>query len=251
MSVAERKKTAEFTVRYVNGRVPVLIGTGGTNTREVIELSRHAEQAGADGIVVINPYYWVLTEENLYKHYSEIAEAVKLPLLLYNFPNMTGQDLTPDFVLRLVDQHANVVGIKETIDSIGHISGMITKVKSKHPDFAVFCGFDNHLLNTLQMGGDGSITASVNFAPQLSVGIYQAFRKGDLAEAGELQKRLSLLPNIYNIDSPFVNAVKEATKLCGLDVSTDVLPPSRPLSLDKIEQVRSILEQAKVLPAQL
>jgi len=248
MSVEERMQLAEFAVRYVNHEVPVLIGTGGTNTREVIALSQHAYSIGADAVVVINPYYWGLTEENLFKHYSEIAESVDLPILLYNFPNLTGQDLTPDFVLKLVDSHSNVVGIKETIDSIGHISEMILKVKGKHSDFSVLCGFDNHLLNTLQMGGDGTISASGNFAPELSVGIYKAFMNEDYEEAKRLNKQLTVLPLLYQIDSPFVNVVKEAIKLSGLDISTYVLPPARPLSQEKIKRVEEIMGLAELLP---
>jgi len=248
MSVEERKAVAEFAVRYTNKRVPVLIGTGSTSTREVIMLSQHAQQIGADAVVVINPYYWQLTEENLFSHYRDIANSVDLPILLYNFPNLTGQDLSPDFVCALVDQHPNIVGIKETIDSVGHIQEMILKVKKKHPHFAVFSGFDNHLLNTLQLGGDGTISASGNFAPQLSVGIYNAFTSGDLEKAAALHRQLAILPLLYQIDSPFVNVVKEATKLCGLDISTDVLPPSRPLSNEKIEKVKDILALANVLP---
>lgn len=248
MSVDERKQLAEFAIRYVGHRVPVLIGTGSTSTREVIELSKHAESIGADAVVIVNPYYWVLTEENLFNHYSEIAESVDLPILLYNFPNLTGQDLTPDFVLKLVDKHPNVVGIKETIDSIGHISEMIIKVKGKHPNFSVLCGFDNHLLNTLQIGGDGTISASGNFAPQLSVGIYKAFFNGDYEEAIKLNKQLTVLPLLYQIDSPFVNVVKEAIKISGIDISTHVLPPARHLSEDKIEQVKEIMAFAKVIP---
>ncbi|GKU81994.1 dihydrodipicolinate synthase family protein [Niallia sp. NCCP-28] len=249
MTVEERKETAEFAISYVNKRVPVLIGTGSTSTREAISLSQHAEQIGADGVMVINPYYWSLSDENLYSYYSEIAESINLPVFLYNFPNLTGQDLTPDFVERIADQHKNIVGIKDTVDSIGHIREMIEKVKGKHPYFSVFCGFDDHLLNTLQLGGDGTISASGNFAPHLSVGIYHAFTSGDLKKAVALYGQLALLPQLYKIDSPFVNVVKEATKMCGLNISTYVLPPSKPLSEKKRQEVKAILQSAKVLPA--
>jgi 2-dehydro-3-deoxy-D-pentonate aldolase len=247
MFVEERKAIAEFAVKYVGKRVPVLIGIGSTNTREAILLSQHAEQIGADGIVAINPYYWNLTEENLYHYFSDIANSVELPVLLYNFPTLTGQDLTPDFVKELVLNHKNIVGIKETIDSIGHIREMIDKVQEVSPNFSVFCGFDDHLFNTLQLGGAGAITASANFAPQLSVGIYNAFLTGELEKAVSLQKQLSILPQLYKIDSPFVNVVKEASKQCGINISTEVLPPTRILSEEKKQQVKEILKRANVL----
>lgn len=98
MSVEERKAFAEFTVGYVNKRVPVLIGTGSTNTREVIELTLHSKEIGADGVVIINPHYWPLSDEHLFDHYGKVAEAVDIPILLYNFPNLTGQELTPEMV---------------------------------------------------------------------------------------------------------------------------------------------------------
>lgn len=247
MFVEERKAIAEFAVKYVGKRVPVLIGIGSTNTREAILLSQHAEQIGADGIVAINPYYWNLTEENLYHYFSDIANSVELPVLLYNFPTLTGQDLTPDFVKELVLNHKNIVGIKETIDSIGHIREMIDKVQEVSPNFSVFCGFDDHLFNTLQLGGAGAITASANFAPQLSVGIYNAFLTGELEKAVSLQKQLSILPQLYKIDSPFANVVKEASKQCGINISTEVLPPTRILSEEKKQQVKEILKRANVL----
>ncbi|PLR81659.1 4-hydroxy-tetrahydrodipicolinate synthase [Bacillus canaveralius] len=247
MSVQERKRVAEFSVDYVNGRVPVLIGTGSTSTNEVIELSQHAEKAGADAVVMINPYYWSLSEDNLFLHYDQIAQSINLPILLYNFPNLTGQDLSPEFVLKLVDKNQNIVGIKETVDQAGHIREMILKVKENHSQFKVFCGFDDHLLNTLALGGDGAISASANFAPQLTIGIYRAFQEGNMQEALELHQRLAHLPLIYKLDSPFVNVVKEAMKLTGLNISTHVLPPARALSIEKKEQLAQLLKKAGLL----
>ncbi|WP_080875996.1 dihydrodipicolinate synthase family protein [Oceanobacillus timonensis] len=247
MSVEERKEVAEFTTNYVNKRVPVLIGTGSSNTREAILLSEHAEEIGADGIVVINPYYWQLTEENLIKHFGDIAEAVELPILLYNFPNLTGQDLSPELVLELANQYDNIIGIKETVESVSHIRDIIFTVKAKHKDFCVFSGFDDHLLNTLTLGGDGAICASANFAPEVSVGTYNAYIAKDFERAIELHRTLALLPTIYKLDSPFINVVKEAMKLRGLDISTHVLPPTRKLSEEKVIELVSILKSVKLL----
>lgn len=247
MSVAQRKQVAEFAIRYVDKRLPVLIGTGGTSTQEVIELSHHAEEHGADGVVIINPYYWVLSEENLYLHYHEIAEAVKGPIILYNFPTLTGQDLSPELVLRLADAHANIVGIKETIDSTAHIRKMVQNVKSKHPHFTVLAGFDDHLLNTLIIGGDGAIPGSSNFAPQLAVGVYKAYKEGDYKAAAEQHKKLALMPSLYELETPFLSIVKEAVKLRGIDISTTVLPPSRSINEEKIGKIEALMKQLDLL----
>ncbi|MEH0875061.1 dihydrodipicolinate synthase family protein [Pectobacterium cacticida] len=248
MSTAERMALAEAVVPMVDRRVPVLIGVGSTNTREAVALSQHAEAIGADAVVAINPYYWHITEENLMEYYGAIATAVSLPVILYNFPTLTGQDLYPALVKRLADAHHNIVGIKDTIDSVAHLRDMIVTVKPAHPNFSVFCGFDDHLLNTLLMGGDGAISASANFAPELSVGIYQALRQGQLAEALAMHKTILQLPRLYQIDSPFVNVVKEAMVLVGMDISTTCLAPTQPLNSEQKAQVRQTLVDAGVLP---
>lgn len=244
MTEYQRKEVAEFTTSYVNGRVPVLIGTGSSSTNEVIALSQHAKDIGADGVVIINPYYWPLSEENLFEYYAEIAETIDLPIILYNFPALTGQDLSPEFVSRLVKKYKNIVGIKETTDEAGHIREMILKVKGERPDFKVFAGYDDHLFNTLALGGDGAIPASANFAPHLTVGIYEAFQTNELDKAVELHRSLAVLALMYKLDTPFIGVVKEAIKLSGLDISTTVLPPAKALNKKKIAELQKMLNKA-------
>jgi 4-hydroxy-tetrahydrodipicolinate synthase len=243
MSVELRKEVAEFAIQYVNGRVPVLIGTGCPSTKETVSLSLHAKENGADGIVVVNPYYSHLSEDNLFQHYAEIAQNVDIPILLYNYPELTGQDLSPEFVLKLVETHPNVIGIKDTVVAMSHTRELILKVKQRHPGFAVFSGYDDHLLNTLSLGGDGSIPATSNFAPELSVGIYHAFKQGNYEKAIELHRKLAFLPLLYKLDTPFVGVVKEAICLRGIEVSTAVLAPARTLCDEKKEKVKSLLNQ--------
>lgn len=246
LSVEERKNVAAFAIAHVNGRVPVLIGTGGTNARETIALSQHAEQNGAKGIVVINPYYWKVSEANLIHYFQQVADSVSLPVILYNFPALTGQDLSPSLVKQLVESRSNIVGIKDTIDSIAHLRSMISLVKAEHPRFSVLSGYDDHLFNTLLLGGDGAISASGNFAPQLSVRLLRAFREGDLAQAAKLHQTLLQIPQIYQLDTPFVNVIKEAMVLCGQSVSTYVLPPARPLDEERKAQLATLLQRLQL-----
>ncbi|MCT4714784.1 dihydrodipicolinate synthase family protein [Enterobacteriaceae bacterium H18W14] len=246
LSAEERKAIAAFAIEHVDRRVPVLIGTGGTNARESIELSQHAQAAGADGIVVINPYYWKVSEQNLICYFQQVADSVSLPVILYNFPALTGQDLTPALVKTLADSRRNIVGIKDTIDSVAHLRSMILTVKSAHPHFSVLCGYDDHLFNTLLLGGDGAISASGNFAPQVSVKLLQAFRDGELAQAAHYHQTLLQIPQIYQLDTPFVNVIKEAIVLCGRPVSTHVLPPAGPLDEAGKAQLKALLQQLKL-----
>ncbi|RBW70941.1 dihydrodipicolinate synthase family protein [Bacillus taeanensis] len=244
LSAAERKRIAAFSVQYVNGRVPVLIGTGSTNTREVIELNEHSEKIGADGVVIVNPYYWPLSEANLFKHYEDAANSINLPILLYNFPQLTGQDLSADFVLKLAAKHSNIVGIKETVDTASYYREMILKVKAEYPHFSIFTGYDDHLLNNLSLGGDGAISASSNFMPELTIGIYEAFQQKDFDKALKMHQQLAFLPLLYKLDAPFTNVIKEAVKLRGIPISTFVLPPGRALSEEKMIELKKLLDQA-------
>lgn len=242
-----RLEVAEFCVKYVAKRKPVLIGIAHSGTLETIRFGHHAEKIGADGVVVVNPFYALLSEENLYQHFKDIADALRLPIILYNFPGLTGQDIRPHIIKRLVEDCPNIVGLKDTVDTLNHIRETIHLVKPIRPDFAVFAGFDEYLFGTLILGGDGCIPASANFAPQLTCGIYKAFQKEDFATVVALQKRLSYIPQLYSLDAPFFNVVKEAIHMAGIDISTHVLKPANPLSEDKKKIVQEVLKKSGVI----
>lgn len=247
MNASQRMAFAEAAVATADKRVPVLIGVGSPSTDEAVKLAQHAQACGADGIVAINPYYWKVAPRNLDDYYHRIARSVSLPVIIYNFPDLTGQDLTPEIVKRLVLQNDNIVGIKDTIDSVGHLRTMINTVKAVRPDFSVFCGYDDHLLNTLLLGGDGAITASANFAPELSVGIYRAWQENDLATAATLNKKLLQLPSIYALETPFVSLIKYAMQCVGLPVKTYCLPPILEASTEAKDKVSALLASQGIL----
>ncbi|WP_261133503.1 dihydrodipicolinate synthase family protein [Bacillus sp. Marseille-Q3570] len=242
LSMDERKKVAEIAIELVDGRVPVIIGTGSTNTREAIRLSSHSETIGADGIIVINPYYTPLSEEHLLYHYESIGNTIGLPLLLYNFPAFTGQDLNPNFIKKLVEKVPTIAGIKDTVESVAHIREVLLQVKKEHQDFSVFCGYDDHLLPTLTAGGDGGICASGNFVPHLALGLLEAFKNQDFQQMVEYHQRLLTIPQIYNLDTPFANVIKEAMKLSGMEIPAHVLPPARSLTESKKTELIEVLQ---------
>jgi len=248
LSQATRKEIAQFCVKRVAGRRPVIIGTASCSTAEVIELSRHASSIGADAVMVVNPYYSLISDERIYLHYRTIAEASPLPVLLYNFPALTGQDLSVDLVRRLAQDCPNIVGIKDTVDCMSHIRRIILEVKGPRPDFLVFCGFDEYMLDTLLLGGDGVIPATSNFAPQVACGIYQAFCDGDFAALKILLPRLARLQRIYSLDMPFTGLIKEAIALAGADISTAVLAPATSPDAAMKRRLVEILRQSEVLP---
>lgn len=247
MSDALRQEIAQFCIKQVAGRKPVLIGIGHSGTQQAIELGLHAQRCGADGVVAINPFYNPLSESNLIAHYQRISTALELPVLLYNFPALTGQPLPVSVIVELAKTCPNIVGLKDTVDTLSHIRETLAAVKPVRPDFAVFAGYDEYLFGTLILGGDGCIPASANFAPQLTCGILKAWREQDYAKAVELQQRLSLIPPLYGIDLPFYNAIKYALQLTGLDISCNSLPPASPLTDEMKSQIKGILKQSGVI----
>jgi 4-hydroxy-tetrahydrodipicolinate synthase len=244
MSNQTRKEVAEFVIASTKGRLPVLVGIGAPGTAEVIDLGLHALANGADGVLVVNPYYARLTHDQLYGHYAKIAKSLSLPIFLYNFPALTGQDLNIPLVASLARDFQNIVGIKDTIDNISHTRQIITSVKAERPDFMVFSGFDEYLLDNLILGGNGAIPASSNIAPEICCGIYRAFEEKNFEEAFSLQRRLAQLMQIYTLEPAHFGVIKEAMRMTGLDISTATLAPITPLSEEKKTVLAEILTRS-------
>lgn len=241
LSSPQRKEIAAFCLNHVNGRVPVLVGIACAGTTETIELGLHAQVYGADGVLVVNPYYARLSDDARFMHYKRIADSLATPVFLYNFPDLTGQDIGLDIITRLAREVPNIVGIKDTIDNISHTREIINRVHAFRPDFIVFSGYDEYMLDTLLLGGHGGIPATFNFAPQVTRGIYQAFLDNDLEKARYFQQQLAKLSPLYALEQPFFGVIKTAIRLSGLDISTAVVAPALPLSDEKTVVVKAIL----------
>lgn len=247
MTDNQRLQVMEFCTRYVAGRKPVLAGVAHCGTKATIDFGYHAREYGADGVVVVNPWYNPLSEKALFEHFKGIAASLPLPVIIYNFPALTGQSIPVDCIRRLALECPNIVGLKDTVDTLNHIRETLHAVKPHRPDFAVFSGYDEYLLGTLILGGDGAIPASANFAPELTCGIYRHWRQGEYTQANELQARLSALPMLYGLDMPFYNVVKYALTLTGLDVPVHSLPPTLPLADSTKDKIREALIRAGVI----
>ncbi|HXP97950.1 MAG TPA: dihydrodipicolinate synthase family protein [Telmatospirillum sp.] len=243
-----RKEVAAFAISYTNGRLPVLVCVGAPGTAEVIDLGQHAKASGADGVLVINPYYALLSQDHLYHHYTKIAAALDLPIFLYNFPALTGQDINIPLILSLARDCKNIVGIKDTVDNISHTRQIITSVKHEMPEFMVFSGFDEYLLDNLILGGNGAIPASSNIAPQICCGIYKAFEEKNFDNVIGLQRRLAELVQLYALEPAHFGVIKEAMRMTGLDISTATLSPITPLSPEKQAVLKGILGRCGLLP---
>ncbi len=247
---SERRRFAEALVGMIDGRVPLVVGVGTTGTREAVGLARHAESIGADGVLSVSPFYWKVGEEALFRHFVTVAESVEIPTLVYNFPMLTGIDLSPALVGRLAAECPNIVGIKDTVKEYMHTVNVLQEAKESSPDFTVLVGFEDQILPALLAGADGAICGLSNIAPELFVGLVRAFEDGDLAKAAELHRRILPLMAIYTLSDPGLGAAKLAMKKLGVPLSPTVRGPALPAPPDSEEAIDAALEAAGLLPVQ-
>lgn len=240
---AEKQAVVAAAVKHVNGRLPVFAGTGAETTREVVRLTRMAEREGAAGVSVITPYFLKPTQAELADHFRRVAESTKLSVVLYNNPaTCAGVTIEPDTVARLAEV-PNIVGIK---DSSGDLQNTIEIIRSTPREtFGVLNGRDTLILAALQFGAAGAIPTSCNVAPNLCVGIYESFVKGDLAAAKEFQSRLHPV-RVAMVLGTGNGAIKESMAILGRPAGPNRLPIG-PLGEEKRAKLRAILEKAGLM----
>ncbi len=220
MTDEERKETIKFTVEKINGRIPVIAGTGTNCTAHSIELSKYAEEVGADGVLVITPYYNKTTQKGLIEHFSAIAEAIKIPNIIYNVPSRTGVNILPATLAKLADKHSNICGVKEASGNIAQVAEVARLVPD---DFYIYSGNDDMVVPLMSLKGDGVISVVANVAPKDTHDMVQKFIDGDVKGSCELQLHMKPL-----IDALFIEVnpipVKTAMNLMGFDVGELRLP---------------------------
>ena len=216
---AEHLRVVEITVELAKGKVPVLAGAGGYNTREVIELARELAALGADGILSVTPYYNKPTQEGLYQHYCAIAEAVPLPIVLYSVQGRTGINIEAATIARLA-KIPNIVGIKEASGNVGQMAAILNAVPA---DFIVLSGDDAITLPVISLGGHGVISVASNEIPADMAKLAHLALQGDFAGAREIHRRYHALMEINFVESNPV-PVKMAMAEMGLLDATWRLP---------------------------
>jgi 2-dehydro-3-deoxy-D-pentonate aldolase len=245
LTADERRRFAEEVVRIVGGRVPLVIGVGFSGTRETEALARHAQEAGADAVLVVSPFYWKVGEDALFRHFATVAESVDIPVLVYNLPMLTGIDLSPALISRLAREHENIVGLKDTVTEYNHVVGVLQEVKPRRPDFSVLCGWEDLILPSLLAGADGSICAFANVAPELFVNLVEAARTGNLTRAAELHRRVLTLVTLGKYSDPAMGAIKLAMGKLGVPISPTVRGPALPATDE--EAIEAVLRDAGLL----
>ena len=216
----EHIEVVAHTVKVVNHRIPVIAGTGSNCTATAIDLSKRAEKAGADGLLLVTPYYNKATQKGLYAHYKAIADAVSIPCILYNVPGRTGMKIEPKTMADLYHNVKNIVGVKEATGDVGGTAELMRLVDE---DFLLYSGEDGIIVPLLSIGGSGVISVLSNVAPRQTADICKKWFAGDVKGAWEEQKRaLPLIHSLFMEVNPI--PVKAGMNLQGKAVGGMRLP---------------------------
>jgi 4-hydroxy-tetrahydrodipicolinate synthase len=219
LSHDEHKRVVEIAVSVAKGRVPVIAGAGSNSTSEAIDLARHAKMAGADAILVVTPYYNKPTQEGMFLHFTAIADAVDIPLIIYNIPPRSVVDMSVETMARLA-KHPNIVGVK---DATANLTRPLHTRRACGPEFCQLSGEDHTALAFNAAGGAGCISVTGNIAPRLCSDMHTAWQEGRVADAMAIQNRLTPLHDaMFCETSP--GPVKFAASLLGLTTDFCRLP---------------------------
>ena len=238
LSHDEHKRVVEVVIEAARGRLKVVAGTGSNSTAEAIDLTRHAERAGAAGAQVVNPYYNKPTQDGLYRHFRAVAETVAIPILVYNIQSRTAVNVETGTLERLVRDVKNVLGVKEASGSLDQMSQVIAACG---PDFSVLSGDDNLTLPLLAIGGHGVVSVIANILPRETAEMVHAALEGDWKRARDLHYRLFPLARAAFLETNPI-PIKEAMAMAGMLEPEFRLPMCRMSDANR-ERLRAILTQ--------
>ena len=242
LSHEEHLNVIKFCIETVNGRIPVVAGTGSNCTETAIYLSTEAEKYGADALLLVTPYYNKATQNGLFEHYKKIANSVKLPIILYNVPSRTGCNILPQTAARLCNEVSNIVAVKEASGNISQIAKLASLTQGR---MDIYSGNDDQIVPILALGGKGVISVLSNVAPRQTHDICAKFFAGDLEGSCKEQLRaLDLCDALFCEVNPI--PVKEALNLMGKEVGPTRMPLSQ-MEKPNVEKLRTAMEVYGIL----
>lgn len=241
MTEEERISVVSSAVKTVNGRIPVIVGSGGNNTKEVIAFSKKCEQLGADGLLIVTPYYNKCTQNGLYTHYKMIADAVSLPIIMYNVPSRTGVNLLPQTAARLGKDAENIVAVKE---ASGNITQTADLIRLADGSLDVYSGNDDQIIPILSLGGIGVISVLSNIAPKDTHDMVMEYLNGNTKQAAAIQlKYMELIHALFSEVNPI--PVKKALVYKGFDTKTLRLPLTEMEELNA-QKLKACMERMQI-----
>lgn len=247
MTMAQKRELIDIAAAHIKGRVKLYVGTSCMSAAETAELSNYARHAGADGVMVISPYYFALSADSVERFYDHVASETAAEIFIYNFPDRTGYDITPDITLRLLRKHKNIVGYKDTVSMMGHTRSLIEAIHPEFPAFQVFSGYDENLAHVMLSGGSGCIGGLSNLAPELFAAWADAIDAKDVDRIEALQRTVNALMELYDIGTPFIPIMKKAMMLRGVALKDCVTVPFIPASEAETKRIEAVMKKANLL----
>lgn len=247
MTMEQRKELIISAKMHIGDRARLIVGTGCMRLEDTIKLSRFADKNGADGIIIVPPYYFALSQESLESYFDAIAEEIDTKIYLYNYPERTGCDLTSELMLKLRKKHDNIVGCKDTVVDFAHTRNLIDTILPEYPDFEIYSGYDDNFARNVLSGGSGVIGGLTNLAPEIGSGWVEAFDENDIEKISHYQKQMDILVQLFEFGVPFVPLVKRGMILRGIEMD-DIctLPLQKPNSVQN-KKIKEILKKVDIL----
>jgi 4-hydroxy-tetrahydrodipicolinate synthase len=239
LTTEEKIQVVKLTKRYAQGRVPILVGVGETKTRRAVILAEKIVEAGVDTLVASAPFYYHYTQNELLSHFTTIARASKVPLLLYNIPQLVSHTLAPETVAHLADVE-NIIGLKDSAGDMDVFQSYLN-VKRDHPDFGIYQGAEPMAAVSLVRGADGVVLGLANLAPKLCASLYTTAKEGNLSALWDLHDKLIQLRVVQNHKS-WLTGLKTAVSLLGI-CGPMVSAPFEPLTAVQVASVRQTMEK--------
>lgn len=241
MPMYQRMQLAKFAVDAIARRTACIVGVTSMIVDEIAPFANCCLDFGADGVVVLPPYYFSFDGEALFRYFNRLLEEIRGPVYLYNFPARTGCSIDPETVLRLAELHPNLRRIKDTLTGMDHTREFIKAVKPRFPDFEIYSGFDDNGARNVLSGGSGVIGGLSNIVPEICAAWMKAIREGDAAGIAGGQRRIDRLMDVYSVGSVFVPVIKEGARLRGIVNSNTCTFPMVPPTEEERDKIISIL----------
>lgn len=246
LSREQKIELIELASENLKGKTQLFIGTGNMRLDDTVELSSIAIAKGANGVMVIGPYYFNLSDESIEAYFTAVAAKVSGNIFMYNFPERTSYDLKPKLALNLLRKNNNIVGYKDTVGNMSHTRELIATIRNGgSEDFIILSGKDENFAHTLMSGGNGCIGGFTNVYPELCGAWVKAMLAKDMDKASAIQALMDRINDLNSVGSPGIPIIKKAMQLRGVQMNDDCQFPFLPVNDEQIKKIRNILDEVE------
>ena len=242
LTMDQKKSLAKAAAETIGNRCRLILGIGASCLAETVEFAKYAEGLGIREVMVVSPYYFELSQTMIEAYYGELAKKISQDIIIYNFPGRTPHNIAAETIYRLASKYPNIIGVKDTVDSVTHTRQIIRKLRPEFPDFQIYCGTDEHFSFNVMSGGNGNIGGISNFAPEVGAAMVQALKDRDYEKVEKYQREIEALSEIYTVADPFFVGVKAAMKLRGVPMDTVSTVPFADVTEEQTAKIGSILK---------